>query len=248
MVRALMQASLRLPKSKLLHRKPKIQCSIGPAAPTPSERKMNTTRLLVIASVAVAALGVAGCVKYTYPIVAQPSPPTAAERNFDALWLAAQDVLREYRFTIDRHDRRAGLITTKPLTGMQVFEPWREDAANRTDLADSSLKTLYRTVTVRIQPTAPGSADYEPVVEVAVSKPPPPKREFHSIGAAYGLFALPGSGDEEEERHGILDYEQPEDPNDPNAVGQPIYQDPALARRLTAEIMAKATLRRPMGD
>lgn len=208
---------------------------------------MNTTRLLVIASVAAVAAGAVGCVKYTYPVVAEPSPPTAAERNFETMWLAAQDVLREYRFTIDRHDRREGLITTKPLTGMQAFEPWRDDAVDRTALADSTLKTLHRTVTVRIQPTAPGSADCEPIVEVMVSKPPPPKREFHSAGAAYGMFILPGEEDEDA-YYAVPDYDQTGNSDDPNDLGQAIYQDPDLARRLAAEIIAKATLRRTRGE
>lgn len=210
---------------------------------------MNRTRLLGVVLAAAVAGGAAGCLQYTQPVVAEPALQTPAERNFQAMWLASQEVLRKYRFTINRLDRRAGLITTEPLTGQQFFEPWRRDAVTRDALADSSLKTLQRSVVVRIQPTRPGAEDYEPIVEVTVSKPSSPPMEIHSTGAAYGLFVLPQEEDDEELGATILDYafQQPGEQEEPNAAAQPTYQDPQLARRLTEEIIAEATWRLAMG-
>jgi hypothetical protein len=208
---------------------------------------MNATRLLLALLAAALASGAAGCLKYTHPVVAEQAPQTVGERNFQALWLASQEVLRKYHFTINRQDRRAGLITTEPLTGQQFFEWWRKDAVTREALADSSLKTLHRSVTVRIQPIRPGADEYEPIVEVTVAKPPTVSVELHSTGAAYGMFILPESDEDEELGASILDYAyQPPGEEEPSAASQPTYQDPDLARRLAAEIIAEATWRMTM--
>ncbi len=206
---------------------------------------MKTLGAIVIA--AVAAATAVGCMKYTKPVVSEPEM-TEAQKNFQVLWLATQDVLREYNFTIDRHDRRAGVITTKPLTGMQFFEPWRKDAVTREAMLDSSLKTLHRTVTVQIRPTDPQARQYEPVVEVTVSKPNPPPQAIHSTGAAYSMFVLP-NGQEDELRHGILDYaSQPlGEPNQRAKEEQFLAHDEALAKRLTEEITAVAAKRLARG-
>ncbi|MCJ7543721.1 MAG: hypothetical protein MUP47_04015 [Phycisphaerae bacterium] len=210
---------------------------------------MNATRFLAVVLAAAVTGGAAGCLKYTQPVVAEPALQTTAERNFQAIWLASQEVLRKYRFTIDRMDRRAGLITTEPLTGQQFFEPWRKDAVTREALADSSLKTLHRSVVVQIQPTRPGGEEYEPIVQVTVSKPSSPPMEIHSTGAAYGMFILPEEQDDEDIGATILDYtyQQLEQEEEPSVAGQPTYQDPELAKRITDEIMAEATWRMTMG-
>ncbi len=209
---------------------------------------MNPTRLLGLVLIAAVAVGAPGCWEHTSPLVVQAAPQTAAERNFQALWLAAQEVLGEYRFAINRLDRRAGLITTEPLTGQQFFEPWRKDAANRAALADSSLKTLHRTVVVRIQPTGPGADQYELFVEVSVAKPGTAPMEIHSTGAAYGMFILPEEEEDEEAQASILDYtfQRPGEEQEPNAA-QPTYEDAELAKQLADDILAAAARHRAMG-
>jgi hypothetical protein len=212
---------------------------------------MNPTRLLTLVVAAAVAVGAAGCLKYTRPVVAEPALPTQGERNFQALWLASQEVLREYRFTIDRMDRRAGLITTQPLTGQQFFEPWRKDAVNREALKDSSLKTLLRTAVVRIQPTGPGSDQYELTVEVTVAKPGTAPREVHSRGDAYDMFILPSEEEEDEENVATIlgyEYQQPGAEEEPQAAEQPSYQDPKLAERIAEEILAAAARRVALGE
>ena len=206
---------------------------------------MHCTGLLVMALVTSA--GAAGCLKYTRPVAPQAAE-TIEQRHFEAVWTATQDVLRKYQFTIERRDRRAGLITTEPLTGMQFFEFWRKDAVTAYDLWDGSLKTIHRTVTVRIEPVGPEGGEFRPVVDVVVSQPGRPPWEVHSIGAAYNMFVLPG-GDEDEDRHAILGYlfERPDRQPDPNAADHPIAMDEALARRLTDEITALAAKRLSTG-
>ena len=93
----------------------------------------------------------AGCATHTRPA---PGVSTAVEADpgFEALWRAAEDVLQEYRFRIDRKDRRAGVITTHPLLGRHGLEFWRKDATTWREVLEGTLQTIYRSVTVQILP------------------------------------------------------------------------------------------------
>jgi len=66
--------------------------------------------------------------------------------SYDRLWAAAEDAARDMLFTLDRQDRRNGVLTTMPLTGAQWFEPWRPDNQTTYDVAVSSLSAVRRTV------------------------------------------------------------------------------------------------------
>jgi hypothetical protein len=208
---------------------------------------MKTVLQTVMASIVAVA---AGCVQYTTPpLTTEPEKElTASEKNFQVLWLASQDVLRKYNFVIDRHDRRAGIMTTKPLTGQQFFEPWRKDAATQWDLWDGSIKTVHRSVTVHIQAKGPQAQWYEPVVEVTVSKPNAPRQQLRSAGEAYGMFILP-TEEESENQHSILGYVNPpenaaqqEEQEHPKPE-QLLRKDEPLAKKLTEEIAAVAARR-----
>ena len=69
--------------------------------------------------VALAAMILGGCSQSTLP--ADPAPELTAVGEYNAIFSVAQEVLREYQFSIDRIDRRAGLIETFPLTGKSFF-------------------------------------------------------------------------------------------------------------------------------
>jgi hypothetical protein len=244
LVRALFQAGLQLPEATIAAIKiyDTIRTQANGLGPV-SEKTMKTVLRVVMASVVAMA---AGCVQYTTPM-APEAEMTTSEKNFQVLWLAAQDVLREYHFVIDRHDRRAGILTTRPLTGQQFFEPWRKDAVTQWDLWDGSIKTLYRSVTIRIQAKDPQAQWYEPVVEVTVSKPNPPKQPVHSTSAAYGMFILPTETGSEEQ-HSILGYSyRPEDmPQEDQELPEPqqfLMKDEPLAKKLTEKITAAAAKR-----
>lgn len=141
--------------------------------------------------VAALAAGLVGCVYHTEPVVPQPKL-TGAGRNFQAVWRATLEVLRRYDFEIDRQDRRAGVITTRPLLGKHFFEFWRRDAADPRDVAESTLQTIYRTVTVTIRPTSAGAATFRPDVEVRLRRS---NRQYVGVASttdAYDMFILPG--------------------------------------------------------
>ena len=174
-----------------------------------------------------------GCANYTKPQVAPP-PQTQAQKNFDVLWQASQDVLREYYFTLDRQDRRAGVITTQPLVGEHWFEFWRHDAATRVDLAEGSLQTIYRSAKITLRPTSPDASAFVATVEVTVQRSDMGQPQITSTSEAYNLFTLGGG-----------DYTFVDDFNDtqvgqPNAAKVELGRDNALERKLATDIRRKA--------
>ncbi len=124
--------------------------------------------------------------KYTQPVF-EPKAMTAQQQNFQQLWQASRKVLIRYHFHIDRQDPRAGVITTWPITGKQIFEVWRKDAARASDSGESTLQTIYRAVELTIRPTANGQ-DYEPIVKVSVSRSDKPIDSIASTSDAYDMF------------------------------------------------------------
>ena len=150
---------------------------------------MRTFLIITAASVLAAAL--CGCSSHSEPIAA-PAKLTVPQRNFQAVWQASIDVMRKYDFAVDRQDRRAGVITTKPIVGKHFFEFWRRDAVTTYDLAESSIQTIYRTVVVKIRPAKPKGATYVPLVEVHTRRSNRESLGMISASDAYDLFILPG--------------------------------------------------------
>jgi len=153
---------------------------------------MGTKVATVVLTLAVGWLG--GC--QVEPAPARSDAATADE-SFNAVWDAATEVLREYRFAIDRADRRAGVISTFPLLGRHWFEFWRADAARPGDVLEGSLHTIYRQATVTIRradspaATAPALGDYLAGVEVRASRSDRPAAQVTSTSEAFEMFLRP---------------------------------------------------------
>lgn len=102
---------------------------------------------------------------------AQPSGPTvdrltaAGPDEFDLLWEAVGDTLREMDFRLDRQDRANGMITTFPETTAQALELWRPQPRPAYYWAEANLHTIQRKVTVKITSTASGEYDLDVTVE-----------------------------------------------------------------------------------
>jgi hypothetical protein len=71
--------------------------------------------------------------------------------DFDRLWAACEAVAREMHFTIDRRDYRGGVLSTEPMTGGQLFEPWRTELRTTDAVIESALQTTRRTLTFAIE-------------------------------------------------------------------------------------------------
>ncbi len=112
------------------------------------------------------ALAAPGC---TAP--AQPTEPTMvrvaveAPVEYERLWEAAGDVLRDYCFQLDRVDRGNGIITTMPETSSGWLELWRPQPQPAYYWWEANLHTVQRKATVSISPAEPPGA-YDLCVQV----------------------------------------------------------------------------------
>jgi len=86
--------------------------------------------------------------------LAQPAVGEVNDADFERLWRAAEKVSRHYLFEIDRRDRRAGVLTTKPTISAQPFEPWRRELQSGQAAAESALATHRRTIRYDIKKSA----------------------------------------------------------------------------------------------
>lgn len=192
-------------------------------------------RFLAVTLTALWACCPSGCdVKYTEPTT-QPAKLSPAEKDFEAVWQAARQTLRTYRFELDRQDRRAGLITTAPMTGVHFFEVWRRDAARPIDLGESTVQTIHRTARVSIRPVNADAQTYQAHVEVLLRRSDRPTPQVTSTSEAYGLFHI--SGSRKQRRSLLLDSGEPGQGREHFVDLGP---DRALEAKLTSEIAAAA--------
>ena len=213
-------------------------------------------RLTTVLITAVLAAALAGCLNYSKP-VAPPQELTPAQENFQAVWAGTKQVLGEYGFGLNRTDRRAGIISTRPLLGRHYTEFWRKGVVSATDLAESTIQTIYRTATVNIRPTADQPERYEAVVTIEVSRSNLPTAQVSSTSEAYSLFTMAGGrsawltdfGRTQEEASsatgaGQTDKESTTRRGSPKPADNPwlveLGRDKAMESRIAAEISTAA--------
>jgi hypothetical protein len=61
-----------------------------------------------------------------------------------------ENVLADMHFTIEKADYESGIIRTKPLSGAQFFELWRNDNVGAFNTAEANLHSIRRTVELQI--------------------------------------------------------------------------------------------------
>ncbi len=57
----------------------------------------------------------------------QPAVASVGSQDYQKLWAACSQTLRNYQFDIQQQDYREGVLTTWPMISMQFFEVWRSD-------------------------------------------------------------------------------------------------------------------------
>ncbi|MBC8107125.1 MAG: hypothetical protein H7Z14_11085 [Anaerolineae bacterium] len=114
---------------------------------------------------------------------------SVSARDFDRLWSAAQDTARDFGFTVDRMDYRAGLMTTLPLTSGQWFEFWRSDIRSVDDLAESSTATIRRTI--RFEFVAAPDGAFKVFPKVLVERQSITEQRITSVVNYQGVFRRP---------------------------------------------------------
>ena len=123
-----------------------------------------------------------------YRSVVQLACDNSRDHGADPVWEATQAVLRSHNFTLDRVDRRAGLITTLPETSQHFFEVWRRDVRSWRDYLEASLNPVRRWVEISLTPL-PETRGQELAVLVHKERLSSPDRQFNTSGAAYQFFA-----------------------------------------------------------
>ena len=178
---------------------------------------------------------------------------SAAEDNFQNVWLATRYVLEKYYFTIDREDRRAGLISTRPLTSQQIFEFWRRDGTTPEKRWESTVHTMYRIVTVRIERGGPNSSEFDPHVRVTVGRSDQAEPIVQTLSDAYELSFTEADAEarkyEEEDRTAVNEAveeaakrDKPVEPVAPSWF-TPLGEDEMLAGKIEVAIKAAAARR-----
>ncbi len=220
----------------------KIRYNIASGQPTwlIGKEFLNTMRTIGYLTSIATLLTVLGCARHTTPVV-PAREMTVSEQNFEDVWQASLTVLRKgYHFEVDRQDRRAGIITTEPMTGKHWFEFWRRDAIGKTGLAESSIQTVFRVAEVRIEPSAEGAETYKPTVYVYAFMSNQEMPQVTNTTEAYDLFNLPGR---KERPAGdlLVDSSDDELPEWLTPLGKD-GRDRKLEQRLEAKIKARAGL------
>ena len=63
---------------------------------------------------------------------------------------AAQDILIDMHFTIEKADETTGLIRTHPLSGAQFFEFWRKDSVGSFNKKEANFHSIQRITTLQV--------------------------------------------------------------------------------------------------
>jgi len=179
-----------------------------------------------------------GCGTYTTPPPETFKSLTPQERNFEAVWQASLNVLRKYRFEIDRQDRRRGEIVTRPMISRHFFEFWRRDARSEFDLAEGALHTVYVVARVSVTPAERPPGRF--VSSVTVHRMRSSLQEAEVTASSEARYLLsPRSAPEEEEEEEEEEAETSEPTGQADTVGPGMVslgRDRLLEEKLTYEI------------
>lgn len=92
--------------------------------------------------------------------LANPLPVDTSE--YDTLFTAAIEVLKDQGFRLDRHDHRFGVVTTYPKASPTIGEPWHRDNVTLEQAVASTVNYQRRRVSVRLIPDHSASQTDKP--------------------------------------------------------------------------------------
>lgn len=98
--------------------------------------------------------------------------------NYDTAFDATVAALRDEQFTLDRIDRRLGVITTRPRPAASFLEPWKGDNSTPAQAVEATLQYERRIVRV----------EFEPIGGVEPETGPRTKPPFGQVNPAEPFF------------------------------------------------------------
>lgn len=98
---------------------------------------------------------------------------------------AARVVLEEMQFSIEKYDPQAHYIRTRPLSGAQFFQIWRQDNASAYTSAQANLQSLRRIVEIEAKPYANRTNIECRVYVQQLSLPEEPVESVRGLAASY---------------------------------------------------------------
>jgi len=105
--------------------------------------------LLVLLAAVAAGCTTPSAARFSNPMILTDAAPSQVE-------VAAERIVTELRFEIERPPTAPGRITTLPLTGASWFEFWRQDTQGAFQSVEASAHTVRRMVTVQVMPKDKG--------------------------------------------------------------------------------------------
>jgi len=99
---------------------------------------------------------------------------------------AAEDVLTQMHFTIEKLDYENGYIRTRPLAGAQFFEFWRSDNVGTENWIQANIHSIRRTVELYINQN---DENINIDCDVQTQRLSLPSREIPGSAQAYQLFS-----------------------------------------------------------
>ncbi len=139
--------------------------------------------LLLVTGCAALRPGPRGVQSVTNPFPVQTS-------NEDVLWERTIDVLHSFHFEIERENRLARVIETRPRVGSGILEPWHHDSVGLASRLESTAQSIRRTVIVTLIPTDRADT-FHVSVQALKDREDYLGTSGHSIGAATFLESEP---------------------------------------------------------
>lgn len=124
-------------------------------------------RFILIGILLSSVFGPVGCMRPAAPV--GPTEQVVEVDDYEAFFTETVSLLRGYEWRMQRVDRPAGLIETRPATSKHFPEFWRIDSPAGYNHLESSLHTIRRTVTIRLEPLP---AATEPASAATAESPP----------------------------------------------------------------------------
>lgn len=188
----------------------------------------------------IAGAGLCGCHQPAAPV----SPTTvrveiSTAEDYDRLWSAARESLREDGYSAELVDRSRGRLSTRAVGSQHFFEFWRHDVETRYDWAEATIAPIRRRVDLTLPQPEESGTSTQLTLSVIKERLASPDRQFNESGALFQFFGyvLPSTSGQAQIR-----------PEDDRWVE--IGRDSAMETFLLRRILARAAVpsAAPQGD